>query len=65
MNKSDHANKPVKDAVAFDLEKMITEVNDAITEGRNPPKSKKIDVILRVAAALHIFNHVTTDLIEQ
>ena len=46
-------------------EEFITEVNDAITEGRDPPKSKKTDVILRVAAALHIFNHVTTDLIEQ
>lgn len=46
-------------------EEFITEVNDAITEGRDPPKSKKIDVILHVAAALHIFNPVTTDLIEQ
>lgn len=32
-------------------------------EGRTPPKTKKMDVILRVAAALHIFNHVTSHLL--
>ena len=46
-------------------EEFITEVNEAIMdpEGRTPPKTKKMDVILRVAAALHIFNHVTSDLL--
>ena len=44
-------------------EEFITEVNEAIMEGRTPPKTKKMDVILRVAAALHIFNHVTSHLL--
>lgn len=45
-------------------EEFIAEVNEAITEGRTPPKTKKIDVILHVAAALHIFNHVASQLLE-
>ena len=44
-------------------EEFITEVNEAIMEGRTPPKTKKMDVILRVAAALHIFNHVASHLL--
>ena len=27
-------------------------------------KTKKIDIILRVAAALHIFNHITAELLQ-
>jgi len=45
-------------------EEFIAEVNEAITEGRTPPKTKKIDVILRVPAVLHIFNHVASQLLE-
>ena len=45
-------------------EQFIAEVNEAILEGTSPPKTKKIDIILRVAAALHIFNHVTADLLQ-
>ena len=41
---------------------FIADANEAITEGRILPKTKKIDIILRVAASLHIFNHVTTQL---
>ena len=44
-------------------EQFIAEVNEAILEGTSPPKTKKIDIILRVAAALHIFNHVTAELL--
>lgn len=44
-------------------EKFITKVNEAIMEGGIPLKTKKMDVILHVAAALHIFNHVTSDLL--
>lgn len=40
------------------------DVNEAITEGRIPPKTNKID-ILQVAASLHIFNHITTQLLQQ
>ena len=45
-------------------EEFIAEVNEAITEGRTPPKTKKIDVILRVAASLHVFNHVASQLLD-
>ena len=44
-------------------EEFITEVNEAIMEGKTPPKTKKMDVVLRLAAALHIFNHVTLHLL--
>ena len=37
-------------------EQFIAEVNEAILEGTSPPKTKKINIILRVAAALYIFN---------
>ena len=46
-------------------EEFIAEVNKSITEGRTPPKTKKIDIILRVAASLHIFNHVASQLLDQ
>ena len=45
-------------------EEFITKVNEAILQGRTPPKTKKIDVILRAAAALHIFNHATSELLQ-
>lgn len=45
-------------------DEFISEVNEAILEGRTPPKTKKFDVILCVAAALHIFNHVTVELLQ-
>ncbi|CAH3137141.1 unnamed protein product, partial [Porites lobata] len=45
-------------------EQFIAEVNEAILEGTSPPKTKKIDIILCVAAALHIFNHVTEELLQ-
>ena len=45
-------------------EQFIAEVNEAILEGTSPPKMKKIDIILRVSAALHIFNHVTAELLQ-
>ena len=44
---------------------FIAEVNEAITEGRTSPKTKKIDIILRVAASLYIFNHVASQLLAQ
>ena len=46
-------------------EEFIPEVNEAITEVRSPPKTKKIYIILRVAALLHIFNHVASQLLDQ
>ena len=44
---------------------FIIKVNEAITEGQTPPKTKKFDIILRVAAALHVINHVAFELLQQ
>ena len=43
---------------------FIKEINEAIQQGLVPPKSKKIDVLQRVAASLHVFSHVTEALIQ-
>ena len=45
-------------------EEFITEVNAAISEGRNPPKTKKVDIVLRVAVSLHVLNAVTDQLLQ-
>jgi len=44
-------------------EEFISEVNTAITEGLPPPKTKKVEIILRVAVAIHILDSVTQDLL--
>ena len=45
-------------------DEFINEVNEAILQGTTPPKTEKIDVILHVAAALHIFYHDTSHLLQ-
>lgn len=45
-------------------EEFITEVNAAISEGRIPPKTKKIDIVLRMAVSLHVLNAVTDQLLQ-
>lgn len=45
------------------MDTFVTEVNEAIQEGRVPPKSKKTELIPKVAAALHVFNHFMEDLL--
>ena len=42
---------------------FIQEVNEAIEEGNVPPKSKRIDLIQRVAVSLHVFNHIASALL--
>ena len=44
-------------------ESCINEINQAIEEGRTPPKSKKADLVQRVAVAIHMFVHVTHNLL--
>ena len=44
-------------------EEFIVEVNVVITEGRSPLKTKKVDIVLRVAVSLHIFNIVANQLL--
>ncbi|PFX24144.1 hypothetical protein AWC38_SpisGene11300 [Stylophora pistillata] len=58
-------NQEAKETMNTVNEEFITEVNEAMLEGTTPPKTKKIDIILRVAAALHIFNHVTAELLQR
>lgn len=45
------------------MDTFVTEVNEAIQEGRVSPKSKKTELIPRVAAPLHVFNHFMEDLL--
>ena len=45
-------------------EEFITEVNAAISESRIPPKTKKVDIVLRVAVSLHVLNAVTDQLLQ-
>ena len=39
------------------------QVNDAIREGKVPPKSKHPELVHRKVCTLHIFNHAITDLL--
>ena len=43
---------------------FIRDVNDAIQNGNVPPKSKKIDLLQRVATSLHVFNFITDALLQ-
>ncbi|KAJ8018690.1 hypothetical protein HOLleu_43181 [Holothuria leucospilota] len=45
-------------------EECISEINDAIRSGKTLPKSKKIDLVMRVALALHVFTSVSKPLLE-
>ena len=42
---------------------FVEEVNNAIREGKVPPKSKTPELIPRLASALHIFNSVMGELL--
>ncbi|XP_071854829.1 uncharacterized protein [Apostichopus japonicus] len=43
---------------------FITEMNEAISTGTVPPKSKKIDMIARVSLCLHVFCDITQQLLD-
>ncbi len=43
---------------------FITELNEAITEGIPSPKSKRTDLVKRLAVSLHVFTHIISDLVE-
>lgn len=45
------------------IDQFVAEVNEAIREGKVPPKSKMPELVPRVAAALHVFNHTMTELL--
>ena len=45
------------------MDQFVSEVNEAITKGEMPPKSKTPDLIPRVATTLHVFNHIMIELL--
>ena len=54
------------DAIALlqeTIDQFDGDINEAIQEGRVPPKSKTPELIPRLATALHVFNHVMAELL--
>lgn len=45
------------------IDQFVAEVNEAIRNGIVPPKSKMPELVPRVAASLHVFNHTMTELL--
>lgn len=45
------------------IDQFVSEVNEAIRDGKVPPKSKMPELVPRVAAAMHVFNHTMTELL--
>lgn len=43
---------------------FITEIDEAISDGTVPPKSKKVDMIARVSLCLHVFCDITLQLLD-
>ena len=46
------------------VDQFVADVNVAILAGQVPPKSKTPELIPRLAAALHVFNHVMKEILE-
>ena len=45
------------------IDQVVAEVNEAIRDGKVPPKPKMPELVPRVAAAMHVFNHTMTELL--
>lgn len=45
-------------------EQFIADINDALKEGTTLPKCKKVDIVQRIAVAVHIFDHVCSCLLQ-
>lgn len=45
------------------MDQFVMEVNNAIREGKTPPKSKIPELVPRVATALHVFNHTMGEIL--
>ena len=56
---SDEAQQLLRD----NTDQFVTEVNDAIREGKVPLKSKLPELVPRIATALHVFSHAMTELL--
>lgn len=56
---SDEAEKIIREH----NDQFVAEVNETIRDGKVPPKSKLPKLVPRIAATLHVFNHVMTELL--
>ena len=52
-----------KELLREKMDQFVAEVNEAIREGKVPPKLKTPELIPRVACALQVFNHAMTELL--
>lgn len=52
-----------KELLREKMDEFVAEVNEAIRNGKVPPKSKTPELIPRIACALHVFNHVMEELL--
>ena len=52
-----------KELLREKMDQFVAEVNEAIREGKVPPKLKTPELIPRVACALQAFNHAMTELL--
>ena len=52
-----------KELLREKMDQFVAEVNEAIRDGKVPPKSKTPDLIPRIACALHVFNSAMEQLL--
>ena len=52
-----------KELLREKMDEFVAEVNEAIRDGKVPPKSKTPELIPRIACALHVFNHAMEELL--
>ena len=52
-----------KELLREKMDEFVAEVNEAIRDGKVPPKSKTPELIPRIACALHVFNHGMEELL--
>ena len=45
-------------------DEFIKQMNEAILNGEFPPKTKKSDLVLKVALSVHIFDHIAKALLD-
>lgn len=43
---------------------FIHDLNEAIVKGQPPPKSKRVDLVQRLACSLHVLTHVVSELLQ-
>jgi len=52
-----------KELLREKMDQFVAEVNEAIRDGKGPPKSKMPELIPRIACALNVFNHAMEQLL--